>query len=121
MRFSERGFAPSLSFDDRRMMELFIELFIVLFSGVIGYRFCGHCIAVIRHGGPAGDGAESLQRPGHFIRHCLYVAWVRIVGVGLVSVAIAGCYVLWREIAGIRRASLSIQCRQAISGCKSFK
>src|ERR1043166_6196509 len=81
MRFSERGFAPSLSFDDRRMMELFIELFIVLFSGVIGYRFCGHCIAVIRHGGPAGDGAESLQRSGHFIRHCLYVAWVRIVGV----------------------------------------
>jgi len=74
-------------------------VFVTLFSTLLGYWFCGHCVAVSRIGGPKGRGCELYQRAVHPIRFWIYVTVAGIIGLLFLSFAIYEYAKLWHLIA----------------------
>jgi hypothetical protein len=76
-------------------MADFILIFSTLISGFLASWFCGHCIAVVRNGGPEGPGREYYRKSAHSFRFALYVAVFGVLGIASTAVALRGLTRLW--------------------------
>ena len=76
-------------------MDDFILIFPTLVSSFLAWWFCGHCIAVVRNGGPEGPEREYYRRSAHPFRFALYVAVFGVLGIASTAAALRGLTRLW--------------------------
>lgn len=62
------------------MINLYINVLVVLLSGMAAYWLLGHSIAVFINRGPKGDGSEKYKRDRHPVKHFLYVTLLFSLG-----------------------------------------
>jgi hypothetical protein len=79
-------------------MIVFFNIFSTLVTACLGHWLCGHCVMVLKYGGPQGIDSSPYQRKFSPFRFWLYLAVYGALGIACVFMTLGQFVRLWELV-----------------------